>query len=239
VELLEHVPSRDLPDVMALYPSWWGDFVLWFGQRTHEFPVRGNVICGGASKVIYEPDWSPIFHSGEPFAIRPGERIVDILDVADVLSEEAHQATWNREAQGYVGMKLLPDPRNPARDLWDAGRVISTNMHLDFTMEGFVTEAPAMLVRVAPAQAAKMVLRVGNRTSDVIEVLASDFWQEIRIPLPSGLDKAPFSLEVTEGQLHVYHLFAVEASSGSAQEGGEDGTKASSPVAAEPKAAQE
>lgn len=240
VELLEHVPSRDLPDVMALYPSWWGDFVLWFGQRTHEFPVRGNVICGGASKVIYQPDWTPLFHSGEPFAIRPEERIVDILDVADVLSEEAHQATWNREAQGYVGMKLLPDPRNPARDLWDAGRVLSTNMKLDFTMEGFVTDAPAMLIRVAPAQAATMVLRVGNRTSDPIEVLASDFWQEIRVPLPSGLKKAPFSLEVTDGQLHVYHLFAVEASSGSRVENDDDDeSQASSPVAVEPNAVQE
>src|SRR5690606_7519151 len=71
IELLEHVPLRDLPDVMALYPSWCGDFVLWFGRPVHEFPVRGNVICGGSSKVIYAPKWRSLLHSSEPLALLP------------------------------------------------------------------------------------------------------------------------------------------------------------------------
>lgn len=214
IELMEHVPLRDLPDVMALYPSWWGDFVLWFGQRETEFNVRGNVICGGASKVIYHPDWSPLIHSGEPSFLGVQERLVDSVDVADVLSEEAHFATINREAQGYVGMKLLPDPRAPQRDLWDAGRLLSTNMQIDFRMQGFVTDQAALLIRVAPAQPATLELSVGGKKSSPIVVSPSDFWQEVRVPLPTGLREAPFSLKVTEGQIHVYHLFAVEAASG-------------------------
>jgi hypothetical protein len=211
VELLEHVPLRDLPDVMALYPSWWGDFVLWFGRRKADFNVRGNVICGGASKVIYEPDWSPLIHSSEPIFLEANERLVDSVDVADVLSEEAHGTTWNREAQGYVGMKLLPDPRASKRDLWDAGRLLSTHMTLDFRLQGFVTDNAFLLIRVAPAQPATLELSVGNRKSGPIEVAAADFWQEVRVPLPSGLRDAPFSLTATTGQIHIYHLFAVEA----------------------------
>src|SRR5690606_16972655 len=98
----------------------WDDFVLWFGVRVSEFPVRGNVICGGASKVIYSPRWAPFLHSDEPLTIAADERLIDSLDIADVISEEAHAFSWDRPAQGYVDMKLLPDPRNPRRDLWDA-----------------------------------------------------------------------------------------------------------------------
>ena len=210
LELLEHVPHQDLPDVFALYPSWWGDFVLWFGRAVDDFPVRGNVICGGASKVIYRPNWSPLRHSGESFAILPSERLFDEVDVADVLSEKAHQTTWSIKSQGYVSMKLLPDPRDKRRDLWDAGRLISTNMSLDFTLSGKNTSAASLLIRVAPAQNAEIEVSAGIEPPVTVKIRASDAWQEIRVSLPNTAKNGHYSLKTTSGALHIFHIFAVE-----------------------------
>ncbi|HEV8547699.1 MAG TPA: hypothetical protein VGQ57_01705, partial [Polyangiaceae bacterium] len=53
VELLEHLPPRERPTLLAIYPSWWDELPLWFGQRLFEIPDRGNVICGAPSVVVY------------------------------------------------------------------------------------------------------------------------------------------------------------------------------------------
>jgi hypothetical protein len=210
VELLEHVPLRDLPDVMALYPGWWGDFVLWFGRRVHEFPVRGNVICGGAAKVIYAPKWSSLLHSSEPILLPPGSRLADTLDVADILSEKAHDTSWSRPTQGYVGMKLLPDPRNRRLDLWDAGRLLSTGMSLDFTLSGYKKDKAQLLIRVAPPTAATLELKVDDGKSVPIRLSPSDSWQEVRTSI-LGLKKGSrLSLRVVDGEASIYHLFLVE-----------------------------
>ncbi len=68
------MPPAERPDIMALYPSWWGVLPLWFGQVIGEVPVSGNVICGGAAKVLYRPDWSPLEGSGRPFSLADGRR---------------------------------------------------------------------------------------------------------------------------------------------------------------------
>jgi hypothetical protein len=210
VELLEHVPLRDLPDVMALYPGWWGDFVLWFGRRVHEFPVRGNVICGGSAKVIYAPKWSSLLHSAEPISLPEGSRLADSLDVADVLSEEAHDASWSRPTQGYVGMKLLPDPRNTRVDLWDAGRLLSTGMSLDFALGGYTKDEAQLLIRVAPPTSATLELKVDDGKAVTIRLSPGDPWQEVSASVKGLTKNSRFSLRVTEGEATIYHLFLAE-----------------------------
>ncbi len=214
VELLQYVPTSDLPDVMALYPSWWGDFVLWFGRSVDEFPVRGNVICGGASKVVYAPRWAPILHSGQPIQLLPTERVFDTVDIADIISEQSHDVSWDRPAQGYVSMKLLPDERDKTTDLWDAGRLLSTNMSLYFKIasraQSRVGDGGALLIRVAPARSTKLELRAGDRLLSTIDIEASDFWQEKRVALPDLDGATTYHLRPIEGELIVYHIFAIE-----------------------------
>ena len=84
IELIERIPKDERPDLLAIYPGWWGDFPLWFGTKVAETPVRGNVICGGASKVIYRPHWEALDASGVPFSLAPGERVLDSVDPADL-----------------------------------------------------------------------------------------------------------------------------------------------------------
>ncbi len=213
VELIEHLPPSARPDLMAIYPSWWGAFPLWFGRRLTEVPVRGNVICGGASKVIYRPDWSPIEHSNEPFAARENERLVDSLDFADVLSEQAHHLVWSQASIAYVDMKMLADPRDKRRDLWDAGRVLAPELSAQFQLTGFEPgKATRLLVRVAPAQRASLLIDVGGQRVGELELEPADQWQERELAVPPQLVKEGIDVRVTGGSGGnvVYHLFAVQ-----------------------------
>ncbi|MEZ4295196.1 MAG: hypothetical protein R3B70_09495 [Polyangiaceae bacterium] len=125
LELIERVPSEDKPDVMAIYPTWWGDLPLLFGKRITGVPVFGNVICGGSEKVIYRADWSPMDRDGLARSLRPGEAVIDELDTADLVSEKAHNYEFPHPSAGFVAFRLLADPAAPSRDLFDAGRVIA------------------------------------------------------------------------------------------------------------------
>jgi hypothetical protein len=134
--------------VLAIYPSWWGDFPLWFGRRVDEVPVRGNVICGGASKVLYAPRWESLDKSEEPFSLREGERRVASLDLADLVSERQRGYRWSNGAIGHVLMKLLPNPTLPREDLWDAGRVVPPG----------VRESPQLVGTAQPPDRQSVVL---------------------------------------------------------------------------------
>src|SRR5690606_2319874 len=69
LELLERMPAEQRPDVMAIYPGWWRDLPLWFGNPLFEVPVWGNVICGGRSKVVYLADWQMLAGSAKPTSL--------------------------------------------------------------------------------------------------------------------------------------------------------------------------
>ncbi|HSC86687.1 MAG TPA: hypothetical protein VLC09_05425 [Polyangiaceae bacterium] len=213
VELIEHLSERNRPDVMALYPSWWGTFLLWFGRPVHEFPVRGNVICGGASKVVYDPDWSSLRGSATPFAAEPGSHLVDSLDFADLLSERPHGFLMSQPAVGYVDMKLLPHPKTPDRDLWDAGRLLVPS--LEFSFDLAATAQPGRLyLRVAPARPARLELTAPGLAPVVLTTEARDAWVELEAPWPAGNGKRRVTLRMLEGDLHLYHLFVVTSPAG-------------------------
>src|SRR5262245_54778728 len=71
IALNERMRPSERPDLMAIYPSWWGTLTLWFGEEISEVPVTGNVICGGASKVLYRPNWRTLDGSARPFVLGP------------------------------------------------------------------------------------------------------------------------------------------------------------------------
>lgn len=211
VELIERLPREARPDVMALYPSWWGDFVLWFGRTLVSFPVRGNVICGGTNMVVYRPDFRALDHSGEPFGIRPDERLLDSLDVADLLSEKAHSYALNYKAVGFIDMKMLTDPRNPREALWDAGRVLTGDVALSFELTNLTpSKNGSLLIRVAPATLTELELSLEGQPASKVLVPGADVWQEVRIPITPASSKARFTLRVTRGATVIFHVFAVE-----------------------------
>ncbi len=118
IELIQRMPVPDRPDTMAIYPTWWDELPQWFGNKLAEVPVRGNVICGGASKVLYQADWRALPALDLPSDLNRRERVVMELDFADLMSERESGAELSGVAP-YVAMKLLPHPNNKERELGD------------------------------------------------------------------------------------------------------------------------
>jgi hypothetical protein len=213
LELIERMPLKERPDAMALYPSWWGTLPLWFGRRIAEVPVRGNVICGGMTKVIYQPDWSSFDGSAQPFTLRPAELVVDELDLADLISEKAHGYRLSKRAIGFIDMKLLPHPNQRDRDVFDAGRIVPGDVSESFTLRGFSPERPVRLVfRSAPTHNAAFFVRIDGRAPEVVELTPSDGWVEMSVEIPgeSVGTVLRVQLEPARGERRLFHVWGIQ-----------------------------
>lgn len=214
VELIQHLPHSQRPDLMAIYPSWWNSLPLWFGSEiVARVPVRGNVICGGQTKVIYRTDFSSLDDAERPLSVRKDERLVDYLDFADVLNEKNHHYRLSARPAGYVDMKKLPHPENPERDLFDAGRISYPGLVQRFTLKGFRPgKAGRFLLRVAPVGPAKVEFKSEGRSLGQLHLQASDEWRELSLDLPKDALKSelPVELYTLDGGPTLFFLWAIE-----------------------------
>lgn len=212
VELIERMPAAQRPDIMAIYPSWWGVLPLWFGQEIGEVPVTGNVICGGASKVLYRPDWSPLEGSGKPFSVSERALVVDELDLADVVSEREHGYVTSVGVP-HVEMKRLAHPNEQHRDLFDSGRILPPGATASFTLRAPEAGRPAQLVaRLAPAKSGSIAFSVSARRLGELSFEHTDGWLELSLELPADLGSGPLpvTLEALKGEHSLHHLWLVQ-----------------------------
>lgn len=216
VELIQHLPKHERPDTLALYPSWWNSFPLWFASEVAaRVPVRGNVICGGHTKVVYRSDFSSLDDAERPTSIRPGEHVADFLDFADLVSEEAHDFRLSQRAAGFVNMKKLAHPENPELDLWDAGRNSGPGLVQSFQLHRLHPQRPTrLLFRVAPVGPAKIRVESRSRVLGDLLLTASDAWQEVSFELPADAVQPdlPIALTTIEGGPTLYFLWVLESS---------------------------
>jgi len=212
LELIERLAPKDRPDTFALYPSWWQTLPLWFGRRFDEVPVRGNVICGGASKVLYRADFSSMNRSGVPFSRAARRDLVDALDLADIINETEHQFEL-QQGLGHLTMKMLADPNDARSDLWDAGRLLAHPAQLSFTLKGLRPRQPAtLLFRVAPEQRASFEVHVGTDRVGTVELTPGDVWQEVPLALPGREQSEPLKVRLTPiaGGFALYHVWLTQ-----------------------------
>ncbi|HVY29398.1 MAG TPA: hypothetical protein VHB79_22720 [Polyangiaceae bacterium] len=212
IELIERLKAADRPDILAIYPSWWGDFPLWFGERLDEVPVRGNVICGGASKVLYRPRWESLDHSEDPVALRGGERKVDGVDMADLVSEKAHGYALSNGSVGHVAMKLLPHPQRPREDLWDAGRIVPAGVRESFVLSGLDPAKPVtLIVRAAPTELTELSVEADPNVQLSTRLSPRDGWLEERIELGTpGVSQLAVRLSAPKVEHIFFHAWAVQ-----------------------------
>jgi hypothetical protein len=213
LELIERLPVTERPDMMALYPSWWGLLPMWFGRYITEFPVSGNVICGGASKVIYAADWSPFNGSGTPFTLAREEEVRDELDLADVVNETQHGYALDRPAIGYVQMKLFDNPSKPGAALWDAGRLAPMGAGESFVLKGIRPGRPLRLIfRAAPSQATAFTVNVDGAKIGQVTLDYAESWLETAIVVPQERvrDRMTIRLEPGTAERALYHVWAVQ-----------------------------
>jgi hypothetical protein len=193
LELIERMPANERPDVMAIYPSWWGDLPVLFGEQLGsggnlvEFPVYGNVICGGFSKVVYRAVWDPLERRAIPRTLREGEQIVAELDVADLVSEKASSYAFVGPGLGYAVFRVLPDFQAKERDLFDAGRIVPAGK-TERAVLGMPPKPGRLVVRTTATPTARNVnVRVAGRDLGALTLPAGYGWIEAAIDLPGDL----------------------------------------------------
>jgi hypothetical protein len=213
IELIERTPPAERPDLLAIYPGWWGDLPLWFGHVIGEVPVRGNVICGGLSKVLYRPDWRVLDSSRRPAELADNERVVDELDVGDLVSEREHDYRISNRTS-HIEMRLLPDPARPAQDLWDAGRILPAGVSETFRLAPTRPGRSARLVfRLAPVRAGTIDVWIDDRLAGSVSYAAIDGWLEpvLEIPPSPRAEPSRVRLVSTTGERVMYHVWLIEA----------------------------
>jgi hypothetical protein len=210
LELIERLEPAERPDVLAIYPNWWGDLPLWFGRRVAEVPVRGNVICGGRSKVIYRARWDALDASSHPFSLRPGEAVVDELDFADLLSEAQHGYRAPGGKLPRVTMRLLPNPLAWRRDLWDAARLAPAGRVETFTLSELdPSRDVTLLIRAAPTEPTPITIRARGNAPRRVVLTPREGWLEERVELgraPDGRLEIEIDSEVERALFHLWAL---------------------------------
>jgi hypothetical protein len=209
IELIERMLPSERPDMLAIYPGWWGDFPAWFGHAIAAIPVRGNVICGGAAKVLYRPDWSPLDASGRPFSLRAGERVLDALDQADLISERNHGYRLTG-APGFVSMELIESPFD-RKPLWDAGRTLPPAAVETFTLAGDEhARNVRLLVRAVPNQRTSVDVTVNDEPIGKLVLEPGNGWVESAISHERlSARKLRIELGGSDRERLVYHVFLV------------------------------
>ena len=206
LELIERMPADERPDVMAIYPSWWGDLPIFFGRYVDEVPVYGNVICGGSSKVIYRADWDPLDRAGRPRTLGVGERIVTEVDVGDLMSERSRGYTLSKGAKGWVVFRVLADPDDTSTDLFDAGRILAPGER-ETARVLLPNRGARLIARTASEGPATVTVAIDGKDVGKLEVRPSSSWIEPTIDLPDGLPpEATLELraETTFTDFHVW-----------------------------------
>jgi hypothetical protein len=185
IELMEYVPPSERPDVMAIYPGWWGVLPTWFTSGVlRRIPVEGNVICGGYEDVVYRADWHLLGTGKEPRESPQGEAIKDEMDAADILSERRHAYVSAQPAGGYTELKVLADPTNDTIDMLDGGRRMENGQSERFTLRRLTAQEGKASVRVL----------VDGVALDPLPLSASEGWVESVLTIPADRVKPEVSV---------------------------------------------
>jgi hypothetical protein len=211
LELVERMPANERPDVLALYPSWWAEFPLWFGHVIDLVDAPGNVICGAPTKAIYRPDWSSLDGTGVPLVESSEWGVIDRFDLGDVISEREHQFKLN--GTGFIVMKQLGDPRAGRRWLWDAGRILRVGERATFRVANRMPDRPIRFrARFAPSQDATLRITVNDEASTTMPLRATDGWveKEASTVLNAGARPDRITLEVEGNDVVVYHWWILQ-----------------------------
>ena len=110
---------------------------------------------------------------------------------------------------GYVTWRVLPDPDELGRDLFDAGRIIPPGYRESFR----ATLPPAggrIVVRTVATRKAKVRVLVEGNDVGALEIEPADTWTEPSLALPSGLPtEAKIDLVAEEGEWIDHHVWIV------------------------------
>lgn len=200
IELIERLDPGLRPTHFALYPNWFGNLTSHFGVEIDRVTIEGNVICGGPTKVIYRADWSTLggLHASQ-------RRVVDSVDVADVIDEGAHHYLPPLPHGGWTTLDVLSDELDTKR--FDGGRTIP-----DHAQESFVVNHSAagpLTLRVRIDRGARgIVLRHGGQERELtLEPVRDGAWRSATVSIENVREGDLLTLEARGGEYRNYHLW--------------------------------
>ena len=163
------------------------------------FPVEGNVICGGYEHVVYKADWHVLGTGDRIRAIPAGDSQVRAhLDVGDLVSEKQNGYTFDHPSNGWTDMRILPDPADPRRDMFDGGRRIAVARSERFIARGLTPGAPAhLVVRAAPDSKTRVHVRIQGADAGTLELERTGGWIEVPLAIPGERVSEAMVVELT------------------------------------------
>ncbi len=213
LELIERIPDRERPEVLAIFPTWFGALPVWFSSDVlKRFPVEGNVICGGYEHIVYRADWH-MLGSGDRIRVKPKgtTKIRAEVDVGDLVSEAAGEYSFSRPANGWMEMRLLPDPVDHRYDMFDAGRRIAVGAREGFVVRSLSTNLPHhLVVRTAPEAKTHVRVLVNGVDGGSFDFDRAEAWLEESIALPAASITTDTRIELVNdgpGDFLDYHLW--------------------------------
>ena len=199
------------PTYSPIYPSWWGDLPSWFGRRITGIPVHGNVICGGAEKVIYRADWHALGNSELPRTLRPEERVVDEFDAADLLSEREHDYDFPHPSAGFVETRVLPDTGDTRRDMFDAGRIIPGGRGRTFSLGAREPSASQAGGALGPRSRSQRRRRHRWKRAGTWHFTRAEGWSETSFDLIGFQGSVNVTVTPRDGTWVDHHIWAIGA----------------------------
>jgi len=214
VELVERIAPRDRPSYLALYPTWFGDLTRRFGREVDHVSLEENFICGALTKGIYEADWSALVDG--PSAAPEEGRVVDALDLADVVSEREHGYASPEPFGGWASLDIRTDEQGARR--FDGGRAVPEGRSERFLLRADAAAPPVLLVRTDENEA-RVEARVTRGgvvldTTPLGRVGTADAarWGTLRGTFKGSLQKGDeISLHVARGTFRAFHVWVLAA----------------------------
>ncbi|HEX7601327.1 MAG TPA: hypothetical protein VF316_06965, partial [Polyangiaceae bacterium] len=158
--------------------------------------LANNVICGGPIKGLYSADWSALDADESPAGI-----VFDEVDVADILSEEAHGYTSPAPKGGWTTMSFRKTA--PGEPMFDAGRIVPPG-----ESERLAVKAPSgatLVLRSDDVVDAELV--AGGATVPLRARAVSGRFNYARANLPAGAHS--IELRAVGAPLRDFHLWIV------------------------------
>lgn len=206
VELLERVAPHERPTHLALYPNWFGVITSRFGREIARVTIEDNLICGGPTKVLYEADWSAL-RAGDGLPADLRARVVDEIDVADVVSEAAHGYRGPFPAGGWTTLDVLEDAAGEKR--FDGGRIVPEHARESFVVQRAPEGDAHLIVRLDGRSGGARVRT--SRREEIVELELDSpregAWRLGRAHLGRLAAGDVVTLEATAGDLRDHHLW--------------------------------
>jgi len=182
-----------LPTHFIVYPEWLSCAPV-LGDMLHQAIVTDSTILGGQIMTVYQARYDDLGSGEMPWS---GEGpFTDVLDVADLESEEAHAYEWlgarENEQSAFKG-------ENPSgKPVVDGGR--SNRTREAFVVRGATGSLRRGLVRLrADSVAAKVTVRCNGQECGSFDVPV-ETWVERTFEIPEGARGERVQIEVSASQ---------------------------------------